>query len=60
MEKHEFTEVVEWEENGRLPAICTALQGCCVEGETEKEARVSIREAVVAHIESRREHGDPS
>jgi predicted RNase H-like HicB family nuclease len=35
------------------------LQGCYAEGETESEARANIREAIEAHIESRRNHGEP-
>jgi len=51
--------VFERDENGRFLAICPALQGCYAEGETEEEARTNIREAIEAHVESRREHGEP-
>jgi len=59
MENYEFTVVFERDEDGRFLAICPALQGCYAEGETEVEARANIREAIEAHVESRREHGDP-
>ena len=59
MENYEFTVVFEKDEKGRILAICPALQGCYAEGETEEEARANIREAIQAHIESRRKHGDP-
>jgi predicted RNase H-like HicB family nuclease len=59
MNSYEFTVVFERDENGRFLAICPALQGCYAEGETEEEARLNIREAIEAHVESRREHGEP-
>jgi len=59
MEHYEFTVVFERDEDGRFLAICPGLQGCYAEGETEEEARVNIREAIEAHIESRKAHGDP-
>ena len=58
MENYEFTVVFEKDEDGRILAICPALQGCYAEGETEAEARANIREAIQAHIESRRKHGE--
>jgi len=59
MKRYQFTIVYEQDEDGRILAICPALQGCYAEGETEEEASASIREAVEAHIESRIAHGDP-
>ena len=59
MANYEFTVVFERDEEGRYLAICPALQGCYAEGETESEARANIREAIEAHIESRRNHGEP-
>lgn len=58
MTRYEFTVVFERDEDGRILAICPALQGCCADGETEAEARANIREAIEAHIESRRKHGE--
>ena len=59
MNDYAFTVVFEKDEDGRILAICPALQGCYAEGETEDEARANIREAIAAHIESRRKHGEP-
>jgi len=59
MDTYEFTVVFEKDEDGRILAICPALQGCYADGETEAEARAGIQEAIQAHIESRRKHGEP-
>ncbi len=59
MKQYRFTIVYERDEDGRIIALCPALQGCYAEGETEEEARANIREAIEAHIESRLAHGDP-
>lgn len=59
MKQYRFTVVYERDEDGRVLAICPALQGCYTEGETEEEARVNIREAIHAHIQSRLAHDEP-
>ncbi len=59
MKQYEFTVIYELDEDGRVLALCPALQGCYAEGETEKEAKENILEAIQAHIESRLAHGDP-
>jgi predicted RNase H-like HicB family nuclease len=59
MKEYRFTIVYEEDEDGRIIALCPALQGCYAEGESEEEARANIREAIAAHIESRIAHGDP-
>jgi predicted RNase H-like HicB family nuclease len=59
MKNYTFTIVYERDEDGRIIAICPALQGCYAEGESEEEARANIREAIEAHIESHIAHGDP-
>ena len=59
MEEYEFTVVFEEDEDGRILAICPSLQGCYAEGETEEEASMNIREAIEAHVESRKKHGEP-
>jgi len=58
MPDYEFTVVFEKDEDGRILAICPALQGCYAEGETKEEAAANIREAMQAHIEARRKHGE--
>ena len=59
MKHYRFTVVYERDEDGRIIALCPALQGCYAEGESEEEARANIREAIEAHIESRIAHGEP-
>ena len=59
MNEYQFTVVYERDADGRILAICPALQGCYAEGETQEEARANVREAIEAHIESRRAHGEP-
>ncbi len=59
MRQYKFTIVYEQDEDGRVLAICPALQGCYAEGETQEEARANIREAVDAHVQSRLAYGEP-
>ena len=59
MRQYQFTVVYERDEDGRILAICPALQGCYTEGETQEEARANIREAIQAHIQSRLAHNEP-
>lgn len=59
MNEYRFTVVYERDEEGRILAICPALQGCYAEGETEDEARANIREAIRAHLQSRLLHNEP-
>ena len=49
---HEFTVVIERDEDPRFVAICPALQGCYTEGETEAEARDLIQDAIRLHVEA--------
>jgi predicted RNase H-like HicB family nuclease len=51
--EHEFTVVIERDEDGRFLAICPDLQGCYTEGETEEEARELIADAIRLHIQDR-------
>ena len=59
MKEYEFTIVTERDEDGRVVAICPALQGCYTEGETEEEALTLIEDAVRLHIQDRLEAGEP-
>lgn len=59
MQGYEFTVVIERAEDGRLVAICPALQGCYTEGETEEEARLLIEDAIRLHIERRFARDEP-
>ena len=58
MKEYRFTVVYGTDEDGRVLAICPALQGCYSDGATEEEARANIREAIQAHIESRLARGE--
>ena len=58
MKQCQCTVFYERDEDGRILAICPALQGCYTEGETEEEARANIREAIHAHVQSRLARGD--
>lgn len=59
LKEYQFTVVYERDEDGRILAICPALQGCYAEGETQEEARANVLEAIQAHIDSRLAHGEP-
>ena len=53
MTEYSYTVVLERDDDGRILALCPALQGCYTDGDTEAEAMANIREAIQAHIESR-------
>jgi len=59
LKEYEFTIVIEKDEDGRFLALCPGLQGCYTEGETEKEARSLIKDAIKLHIQSRRKRLEP-
>jgi predicted RNase H-like HicB family nuclease len=59
MSEYEFTVVIDQDEDGRFVAICPALQGCYTEGESEKEARELIEDAIRLHILDRLASGEP-
>lgn len=56
---YEFTVVLERDEDGKVIAVCPALQGCHTAGDTEDEALDLIKDAIRLHIEARRELGEP-
>jgi predicted RNase H-like HicB family nuclease len=59
MKVYEFTVVIERDEDGRFVAIVPALPGCYTEGDTEKEARDLIEDAIRLHVEDHLERGEP-
>ncbi len=59
MREFDFTVVLEQDEDGRILAVCPALQGCYTEGETEEEALELIRDAIRLHVEARLDRGEP-
>lgn len=59
MTNHQFTVVIERDEDGRFVAICPALPGCYTEGASEQEAMEMIEDAVRLHVEGHLERGEP-
>lgn len=55
---YNVTVVVEPDDNG-FHAYVPALPGCHTFGETVEEARANIAEAMVLHVESMLEVGEP-
>jgi predicted RNase H-like HicB family nuclease len=50
---------LERDETGMVVVECPAIPGCISQGKTEEEALANIREAIVACLEARAEHGLP-
>jgi predicted RNase H-like HicB family nuclease len=50
---------MEQDEDGLYVASVPMLQGCYTQGETHEEALVNIHDAVLLHIEARKEVGEP-
>ncbi|MEK7711177.1 MAG: type II toxin-antitoxin system HicB family antitoxin [Planctomycetota bacterium] len=59
MRTFQFTVVIERDEDGRFLVICPALPGCYTEGDTEKEAKELIEDAIRLHVKDRLERGEP-
>jgi len=59
MTKYRYTVIVERDEEGMYIASCPAIQGCYTQGESYEEAMENIKELIKAHIEARKEVGDP-
>ena len=55
----DYAVVIEKAGVGTFSAYLPDLPGCVACGDSVDEVKQSIREAVVHHIESLREHGDP-
>lgn len=58
MNIYNLTVVIEKDEDGNFLAICPALQGCYVDGETMEEALKLIEPVIKMHIEDRLENGE--
>ena len=54
----QYAVVIERGEHS-FGAYVPDLPGCVAVGETEQEARVLIREAIVFHLDGMREDGEP-
>ena len=59
MSEHQYTVVVEEDEDGGFVAICPSLNHVASQGETAEEAIANVKEAMAVYIETLREHGDP-
>ncbi|MDP9374321.1 MAG: type II toxin-antitoxin system HicB family antitoxin [Chloroflexota bacterium] len=57
--EHEFTVIIERDEDEVYIAFCPALRGCHTEGDTEEEVREMIKDAIRLHIEARLALGEP-
>jgi len=56
---HQFTVILEREEDGGYHCFCPALRGCHSQGDTVEEALANIQEAAAAYLESLHAHGEP-
>ena len=53
-----YSVVIEKADNG-YSAYAPDLPGCIAAGDSQVEVEELIREAIIMHLESLREHGDP-
>ena len=58
MKTYEFPIIIEKDEEGFFVADCPSLQGCHVQGESQEEALVNIKEAIELHLEDRKASGE--
>lgn len=54
----QYSVVIERTDNG-YSAYAPDLPGCIAAGDSQVEVEKLIREAIIMHLESLREHGDP-
>ncbi len=59
MTQYRYQVVVEQDEDGVYVVSCPAIQGCYTQGATYEEAVTNIKEAIRAHIEARKQLGEP-
>jgi len=55
----DYVAIIEKETDGSYSAYLPDLPGCVACGDTRSEAQQLIEEAVVLHLQSVREHGEP-
>ena len=55
----DYVMLIEKVPDGSYSAYIPDLLGCVAVGDTQEEARQLIAEAVILHIESLRQHGEP-
>jgi len=56
---YKYTVVVEQDDDGVYVASVPMLPGCYTQGDSYEEALENIKDAIKAHIEARRELGEP-
>lgn len=56
---YNFTTIFELEDDGSYHAFCPTLPGCHSYGSTFEEAKINIKEAIEAYIESLTKDGEP-
>jgi predicted RNase H-like HicB family nuclease len=54
-----YRVVIEQDEDGMFVIEVPALPGCISQGSTYDEALHNIQEAIVAYLESLKQHGEP-
>ena len=54
-----YLVIIEAANDGSFSAYVPDLPGCVSCGDTEAEVHALIREAIVLHVESLKEHGEP-
>ena len=59
MTHHQYTVILEREEDGSCHAFVPALKGCHSQGDTEEEALTNAKEAISGYLESLTANGDP-
>ena len=59
MPTYRYSIVIERDEYGPYVASVPVLQGCYTQGKSYEEAVENIKDAIRAHIEARRELGEP-
>ena len=57
--RHQYTIVLERNEEGGYTVIVPALKGCITEGDTLTEAIANAQEAIACYLESLLQHGEP-
>ena len=55
-QEHNYTIILEREEDGGYHAFCPTLPGCHTQGDTFDEAMENIKDAIKLYIESLKAH----
>lgn len=54
-----YRVLIEPDEDGIFVVEVPVLPGCVSEGRTRSEALANVKEAIVAYLESLKQHGEP-